>query len=70
MSESSPHEVKPNEYSPEWIAYRLTQTIASNEGKSLWIDPNTPATTDRRWLLDTYAECLQTVKNPGKRLNR
>jgi hypothetical protein len=25
------------------------------------------ATADRKWLLDTYAECLRTVQNPSRR---
>jgi hypothetical protein len=25
------------------------------------------ATADRKWLLDTYAECLRTVQNPSSR---
>jgi hypothetical protein len=51
------------ENSPEQVAYKLLQIVASNEGKSL----TGGATADRKWLLDTYAECLHTVRNPNTR---
>ncbi len=50
------------ENSPEEIAYKLLVTIAANEKKSL----HGAATADRKWLLDTYAECLSTVRNPSR----
>ena len=55
--------------SPEGIAFKLLQTIASNEKKTLVPSPGTggSATADKKWLLDTYAECLLTVKNPSGR---
>jgi len=55
--------------SPEQIAYKLLRTIASNEGKTLEKASGVmaAASADRKWLLDTYAECLQTVRNPGGR---
>jgi hypothetical protein len=57
------------ENSPEQVAYKLLQTIASNEGKSLGNSPvSGAASADRKWLLDTYAECLQAVKFPTDRL--
>lgn len=55
------------ECSPEQIAYMLMQTIASNEGKLLVSTIGGPATADKKWLLDTYAECLLAVKNPQHR---
>ncbi len=50
------------ENSPEQIAYKLLETIASNEKKSLRGVPGTPATADKEWLLSTYAECLRVVR--------
>jgi len=55
------------ENSPEQVAYRLLQTIASNEKNSLFSSKPEGATADRKWLLDTYAECLTTVRTPGVR---
>ena len=53
------------EGSPEEIAYRLLLTIASNEEKTLRDSPGgSPANADRKWLLDTYKECLKVTKNP------
>jgi hypothetical protein len=42
---------------PEAVALRLFEIIAKHEGKS-------NAGADRKWILDTYAECLRVVKNP------
>ena len=53
------------ENSPEGIAYKLLVTIASNEKKMLVSTGATPATANRKWLLDTYAECILAVRNPG-----
>ena len=56
------------ENAPEHLAYLLLRTIASNVGKTL-VSSGTSgaASADRKWLLDTYAECLIAVKNPEKR---
>lgn len=54
------------ENSPEEVAYKLLRTIASSEGKSLGSNLD-KATAERKWLLDTYAECLLTVKQPQMR---
>lgn len=49
------------ENSPEEVAYRLMKTIASNEGKT--INPmGNNISADRKWILDTYAECLDAVR--------
>lgn len=49
------------ENSPEHVAYRLLRDIAGVEGKAK--GPGyTMAEADRKWILDTYAECLDTVK--------
>ena len=49
--------------SPEEVAYKLLYLVAWSENKDLdaW------GKADRKWILDTYAECLLTVRNPGVR---
>ena len=64
MAETAPV-VHIGENSPEQIAYKLLETIASNEKKTLHWSVGSTATADRKWLLDTYAECLAAVS--GKR---
>jgi hypothetical protein len=54
------------ESSPEEMAYRLLRIVASNEEKTIAIG-GPKASADRKWLLDTYAECLEAVRNPHKR---
>ena len=49
------------ENSPEYVAFKLMERIASNEQKGLY---STHSEADRQWILSTYAECLQTVKQP------
>lgn len=51
------------ENSPEEVAYKLMTTIASLESLDLYGHGKKPA--DRKWLLDTYAECMKAVQ--GKR---
>jgi hypothetical protein len=51
------------ENSPEEVAYKLLQNIASQEKKTLVVKSD----AERKWLLDTYAECLMTVRNPSGR---
>ena len=51
----------------EKIAFRLLVEIANAEGKSVR-SLQGGSTPDRKWLLDTYAECLMTVKLPAQRL--
>jgi hypothetical protein len=41
--------------------------ITSKEGKWLEGSYSDHATADRKWLLDTYAECLLAVRNPATR---
>jgi hypothetical protein len=48
------------ENSPENVALRLVEIIASIENKQLRGHLAHPA--DRQWLLDTYSECLQAVQ--------
>ena len=53
---------------PEYVAYRLLQHVADIEQKP--ISGSDATRTGRKWLLDTYAECLEAVKEPGIRLQR
>jgi hypothetical protein len=62
--------VHSGENSHEQIAYKLLLTIAENEKKPLHSAAAGGATADRKWLLDTYAECLLTVRNPSGRQHK
>jgi len=53
--------------SPETIAYWLLTHVAKAEGKALGSNIK-GVDTDRKWILDTYAECIQAVRTPDKRL--
>jgi hypothetical protein len=44
------------ENSPEEVAFKLFMLIQSHEGNKA---------RNRKELLDLYAECLRTVRNPG-----
>jgi hypothetical protein len=55
-------------WTPEHIAYNLMGAIAKQEGKSL-NEKSDGARPDRKWLLDTYAECMQAVREPSHRLD-
>lgn len=52
------------ENSPEQVAYKLMGHIADVERKSIHQSQPTGGWTaaDRKWILDTYAECLQAAK--------
>lgn len=52
--------------SPEQIAYTLLRHVASAEQQSL----DEGASGGREWILDTYAECLRTVRVPSGRLKQ
>jgi hypothetical protein len=67
MADAAPV-VHNGENSPQQIAYKLLLLIAAKEGRLL-DEPSGggQATADRKWLLDTYAECLRTVQNPSRR---
>jgi hypothetical protein len=56
-------------WTPEHIAYVLLGIVARSEGKTLGsaANGNPP---DRKWLLDTFAECIQAVKAPDQRLEK
>ena len=50
------------ENSPEYVAFRLLERIAMVENRGF-----NAGGADRRWILDTYAECLLVVQNPSER---
>lgn len=51
------------ENSPERVAHVLMHEIAQMEGKVLHRSPGERSeTATRKWVLDTYAECLDAVK--------
>jgi len=45
------------ENSPEHVAYQLLRHVATAEQKSLTNHGNS-----RKWILDTYSECLEAVR--------
>jgi hypothetical protein len=59
MSDNKPT-VNINDNSPEEVAFKLMHQVARLEGRAMATDGKSPA--DRQWLLDTYAECLATVR--------
>ena len=64
----TPVVIHQGENSPEYVAYKLLETIASQEGKILHRGTSSAkATAERKWLLDTYAECLLAVRVPQSR---
>ena len=52
--------VTPN--SPEKIAFDLMERVAFIEWKRIGRNQEYLAKTDRKYLLDTYAECLEAAK--------
>ncbi len=52
--------------SPEDVALKLLYVVSWGEN----IDLEAWGKADRKWILDTYAECLQTVRDPAARLSR
>ncbi|MDD2705235.1 MAG: hypothetical protein PHU07_07890 [Acidocella sp.] len=59
--------LKLGEGTPEEVAFKLLQSIAIVEGKKvIGLNPITHTTT-KKWILDTYAECLLTVRVPQGR---
>jgi hypothetical protein len=56
------------ENSPEHVAYRLMRDVAHVESKLLEQSVKNPQNVaTRKWILDTYAECLRIVRAPGNR---
>ena len=50
------------ENSPEHIAYRLLEDVARVEGRSFYTRTGQDSdAADRKYILDTYAECLSAV---------
>jgi hypothetical protein len=56
--------------SGESVAYWLFRHIAAVERRSLSPEQEAGSPPGRAWILDTYAECLETVRNPKSRLAR
>ena len=59
----------------EWtswhIAYILLREVIKAEGRVMPSDRKGEGkAVDRKWLLDAYAECIQAVENPDKRLSQ
>lgn len=60
---ADPKPVVLGENSPEEVALKLVRMIAEIERKALHSNPSGAyQAADRKWLLDTYAECLQAVR--------
>ncbi len=57
-------EVTPD--SPEKIALDLLERVAFIESKRIGTNQEYLTKTDRKWLLDTYAECLTAAKGQRK----
>jgi hypothetical protein len=55
------------ENSPEHVAYKLMERIAEAEGKNLHRSSSDQHKADKAWILDTYAECIRTVRAPTSR---
>jgi len=56
------------ENSPERIAYLLMRDIAIVERKVFNNHPaDGAAKADRKWILDTYAECIRAIRDPHMR---
>ncbi len=60
--------VQMGENSPQYVAFRLFREVAIAEGKSIIHNAAGPSKPDRKWILDTYAECLRAVLAPYERL--
>jgi hypothetical protein len=55
---------------PEAVAFMLFQAVAYAEGKQIAEGQDSRTSKpDRQWILDTFAECLNTVQGPNERLN-
>lgn len=51
--------------SQEAVALELLHLVAAAEGKNLRM----LEAADRKWILDAYAECLDVVQRPVRRLD-
>lgn len=54
------------ENSPEEVAFRLYRIVGHSE-KKVATSGFAESGTDRKYILDTYAECLLAVKHPEDR---
>ena len=55
--------LNPSGDSPEIVALALLERIARSEGRQFERKPEDGMTAaDRKWILDTYVECLNTVR--------
>jgi len=61
---SDPTIIHMSENSPEQVAYKLLREIASLEKKKAFGARDATEEVGRKWLLDTYAECLLAVRSP------
>lgn len=61
MSDKPPV-VHVGENSPEQVAYKLLGAVAFAEEKIIKDLTFGGQKADRKWLLDTYAECLEAVR--------
>ncbi len=55
------------ENSPEEVAYKLFLEVAYAEKKNTHAGVTFDDKPDRKWILDTYAECIIAVKEPLRR---
>ena len=56
--------LNPSGDGPEIVALALLERIARSEGRQFEhkLESGALAIADRKWILDTYFECLQAVK--------
>lgn len=54
------------ENSPEHVAYKLLQDVMNAENRATYKHDKREL-ADRKYILDTYAECLKAVRSPGQR---
>jgi hypothetical protein len=54
--------------SPELVAYWLAIHVAEADGKAFGKHHPGNEQADRKWMLDTYAECILAVTAPERRL--
>ena len=60
--------VNAGENTPEHVAYVLLGMVMQSEGK-VHYKSDGKQLADRKYLLDTYAECITAVRAPHVRLN-
>jgi hypothetical protein len=65
MTDTAPVHIGEN--SPEQVAYKLLENIAAVEKMVLTVHSGSLASgwkfADRKWILDTYAECMGAVRD-------